>query len=76
MNVNCNESNVSYRSLLIRVGNGNYFFLFLKQNIGFWYPKEPSQWNPKHMFKLMDKKRSQFYAQIIGLTGPIDYVSL
>ena len=38
------------------------FFIFLNQNICCGYSKESSQWdgsfeNPKHMFKLMDKKK-------------------
>ena len=45
----------------IRVCHWKLFFLFLNQNICFWYWKEPSRWDgsfehPKHMFKLMDKK--------------------
>ena len=45
----------------IRVRNWKLFFLFLNQNVCCGYLKEPSRWdgsfeNPKHMFKLMDKK--------------------
>ena len=46
---------------VIKVRNGELFFLFLNQNICCGYPKVPSQWDgsfehPKHVFKLMDKK--------------------
>ena len=57
-----------------RVRNENLFSIFLNQNICYGYSKEPSQRDgsfehKKHMFKLMDKKKSQFYTQNFCLTG-------
>ena len=52
---------VKYTGLQIRVHNWKLLFLFLNQNIGYRYSKEPSQWhlsfgNSKRMFKLMSKE--------------------
>ena len=55
-----NKQTVS--GLKLRVPNEKIIFLFLNQNICCGYSKEPSQWDgsfehPKHMFKLMGKKK-------------------
>ena len=60
----------------IRVRNEKFLFLFLNQNICWGYSKEPSHWDgsfehPKHMFKLMDKKKFQFYAENFCLSCPM-----
>ena len=51
----------THSGLQIRVRTGKLFFLFLNQNIGCGYTKEPSQRDssfehPKHMFKLMGEE--------------------
>ena len=55
-------------------------FLFLDQNICCGYSKEPCQWDgsfghPKHMLKLMDKKKwlflRSFCAQKFSLSKPM-----
>ena len=58
----------------IRVRNENLLSVFLIQNICCGNSKEPSQKDgsfvhTKNMFKLMDKKSSQFYTQNFCLTG-------
>ena len=63
------------QGLHIRVHIGKLFSLFLIQNIYCVYSKEPYQWHgsfehQKHIFKLMDKKKLQFLAKKICLTGP------
>ena len=62
---------------LVKSRNKKLFFLFLNQNKCYGYSKEPSQWDgsfkyPKHMLKLMGKKKSQFYAKEL-LNLPYDY---
>ena len=56
---------ITWSGLQIRVNNWKLIFLFINQNICCGYLKEPSRWDgyfehPKHMFKLMGKKK-QFY---------------
>ena len=51
-------------------------FLFLNQNICYWYSKEPSRWDgsfkhPEQMIKLMDKKIITILPIFFFLTGPV-----
>ena len=55
------QSKTSTCTILTRVRNTKYFFLFLNQNICCWYSKEPSKWDgsfehPKHVLKIMGNK--------------------
>ena len=56
----------------IRVRNEKIIFLFLNQNICCGYSKEPSHRDgsfehPKHMLKLMDKKKKSHFTLILFL---------
>ena len=58
--------------------NENLNFLFLNQNICYWYSKEPPQWDrsfehPKHLLKLNGKKNFTILHWNFCLSKPVNY---